>query len=231
MITLDQIRSDITAMQKIDQSLKCVEVHADTLDEALADAAVQLNTRIVNLEYEVKEKGYEGFFGIAKKPWTIVVYQNAELAAKIAKEKELQMFGSEELGQEEANLDKDGEYFIHRFGTEIHLKVNLPIGEGRSVNFSDIINDLKRPDTLNFDENLVKTLAKDGTEGTYQKIGTYTRNPAFDAIFVIDISKDELSREFLKLMKKQQKLMAQVIFLSIEKSCSQWQQEHSLLFY
>ena len=88
MITLDNIRKDLGELLETEKNLKHVEVHADTLDEALADAAVQLNTKVVNLEYEVKEKGYEGFFGIAKKPWTILVYQNPEVAAKIAKEKE-----------------------------------------------------------------------------------------------------------------------------------------------
>lgn len=192
MITLDKIRQDMAELQKIDNSLQSVEVHADTLDEALADAAVQLNTRVVNLEYEVVEKGFEGFFGIAKKPWTIIVYQNAEVVAKIAKEKELQMFGSESLTEEELNVDKDGEYFIHHFGNEIHIKINLPVGEGNPVNVHDILNDLNRPDTKEFDEEKVKKFAKDGTGGVYEYIGTFTRNPASDAIFVIDISKDEL---------------------------------------
>ena len=44
MVTLEKIRSDLAELQKKDQSIKSVEVHADTLDEALADAAVQLNT-------------------------------------------------------------------------------------------------------------------------------------------------------------------------------------------
>ncbi len=192
MITLEKIREDMIELQKADQSLRSVEVHADTLDEALADAAVQLNTKIVNLEYEVREKGFEGFFGIAKKPWTIIVYQNAETAAKIAKAKEMQLMGGEEIDEEEEKLDRNGEFFIHHFGTEIHIKVNLPVGDGKPVNVDDILNELKRPDTKDFDESKVKHYAEVGTGGVYELIGNYTRNPANDAIFVIDISKDEL---------------------------------------
>jgi len=192
MITLEKIREDMIELQKADQSLRSVEVHADTLDEALADAAVQLNTKIVNLEYEVREKGFEGFFGIAKKPWTIIVYQNAETVAKIAKAKEMQLMGGEEIDEEEEKLNRNGEFFIHHFGTEIHIKVNLPVGDGKPVNVDDILNELRRPDTKDFDESKVKHYAEVGTGGVYELIGTYTRNPANDAIFVIDISKDEL---------------------------------------
>ena len=61
MITLDKIRSDMKVYLDRDQSLRYVDVLADTLEEALADAAVQLNTRVALLEYEVLEKGSNGF--------------------------------------------------------------------------------------------------------------------------------------------------------------------------
>ena len=126
MVTLDKIRLDMAELQKLDQSVRSVEVHADTLDEALADAAVQLNTKVSNLEYEVKEKGFDGFFGIAKRPWFITVYQNAESVAKSAKFKELQKSGLMDMDEEIENIDRDGEFFLHHFGTDICLKVNLP---------------------------------------------------------------------------------------------------------
>lgn len=179
-------------LQKLDQSVRSVEVHADTLDEALADAAVQLNTKVSNLEYEVKEKGFDGFFGIAKRPWFITVYQNAESVAKSAKFKELQKSGLMDMDEEIENIDRDGEFFLHHFGTDICLKVNLPVGEGKPVNLADILNDIKRPDTVDFDENLIKKFAANGTGGVYETVGHYSRNPAADAIFVVDISKDEL---------------------------------------
>lgn len=192
MVTLTKLRTDMIELQKVDQSIKSVEVHADTLEAALSDAAIQLNTKIANLEYEVKERGMEGFLGIAKKPWTIVVYQNAETVAKIAKEKELHAFAAQNLNEEDLKIDRDGEFFVHRFGQELYLKVNLPVGEGKNVNVNEIFNDLKRPDTKEFDEAKVKKFAQTGTAGVYEEIGSYVRNPASDAIFVVDIAKDEM---------------------------------------
>ena len=192
MVTLEKIRSDLSELQKKDQSIKSVEVHADTLDEALADAAVQLNTKVTNLEYEIKEKGFDGFFGIAKRPWFITVYQNAEAVSKSERIKNFQNASFMDMDEEIQNFDKDGEYFVHRFGTEICLKVNLPVGKGKNINFSDVLNDIKRSDTVDFDEKIVKKYTENGTGGIYEPVGHYSRNPAGDAIYVIDITKDEL---------------------------------------
>lgn len=192
MVTLEKIRSDLAELQKKDQSIKSVEVHADTLDEALADAAVQLNTKVANLEYEIKEKGVDGFFGIAKRPWFITVYQNAEAVSKSERIKNFQNASFMDMDEEIQNFDKDGEYFVHRFGTEICLKVNLPVGKGKNINFSDVLNDIKRSDTVDFDEKIVKKYTENGTGGIYEPVGHYSRNPAGDAIYVIDITKDEL---------------------------------------
>ena len=97
-----------------------------------------------------------------------------------------------DMDEEIQNFDKDGEYFVHRFGTEICLKVNLPVGKGKNINFSDVLNDIKRSDTVDFDEKIVKKYTENGTGGIYEPVGHYSRNPAGDAIYVIDITKDEL---------------------------------------
>ena len=76
MVNLNYIREDLKKQLEADKALHCVEVRADTLDEALADAAVQLGTKVSNLEYEILEKGSNGFLGLAKKIWTVRVYQN-----------------------------------------------------------------------------------------------------------------------------------------------------------
>jgi len=193
MITLDTIRKDMAQLLEIDQNMKCVEVIADTLDEALADAAVQLDTKVSNLDYEVLEKGSSGIAGLGKKPWTIKVYQNAVTAMQAAKAAKVSVASEDILGEDDIPTDKDGMYFIHRFGNAINLKVVLPIGKGLKVRAEDILADLKaRPDTENISEKEIKEIAVKGSEGQYIEIGTYNHNPAGDAIFVVDISNDEM---------------------------------------
>ena len=62
MVNLDKVREDMKNLLDVDKNLHSVEVNADTIDEALADAVVQLDTKVVNLHYEVLEKGSDGFF-------------------------------------------------------------------------------------------------------------------------------------------------------------------------
>ena len=71
MVSLEKIRADMQHLLERDKQLHNVDVHAESIDEALADAAVQLDTKAADLEYEVVEKGSSGFLGFGKKPWRL----------------------------------------------------------------------------------------------------------------------------------------------------------------
>ena len=74
MVDLDQIRIEMQNRLKMDKELHSVIVNADSIDEALSDASVQLDTRVPNLLFEVIEKGSDGFMGLGKKPWKLQIY-------------------------------------------------------------------------------------------------------------------------------------------------------------
>ena len=56
MVTLETIRKDMEAQLALDNNIQSVVVNADTIDEALSDAAVQLDSKVSYLEYEFMEK-------------------------------------------------------------------------------------------------------------------------------------------------------------------------------
>ena len=192
LVTLEKIRKDLTDFLKSDQDLKSVEVYADTLEEALADAAVQLDCKVINLDYEVLERGFNGFLGMGKKPWTIRAYQNVTAITKVSKAKENELFSEEEIEAVEENPNRDGVYYVHHFGANIMLKVVPPVGEGAPVDANSIIVDVHRSDTLSADDDKIKELAKTGTDGAYEFVGTYNHDSSNDAIFVIETSEDEM---------------------------------------
>ena len=64
MVDLTRIRKDMKDLLDIDKDLHSVEVIANSIDEALADASVQLDAKQSNLQYEIIEKGNDGFFFI-----------------------------------------------------------------------------------------------------------------------------------------------------------------------
>lgn len=192
MVTLDKIRKDMEAQFEIDSNIQCVIVNADTIEDALADAAVQLDSKVSHLEYEVIEKGSNGFLGLAKKPWKLSIYQTLEGLSK-KKKRNLDIdFGDDQSNEEVVRVDQDGIYYIRHFGDSICLKIIPPVGNGKPVDVKNILSDAKRTDTISVDEDKVKKLIKKGTDQKYEEIGKYKHIPAGDALLVVDISKDEM---------------------------------------
>lgn len=194
MINLDRVRVDLEEQLSVDKEIHTVDVIADTIEECLSDASVQLNTKVQNLEYEVVEKGFPGVLGLMKKPWKIKVYENPKYLQE-KKKKAAQAAGLDEFGMEEEIkiVDKDGFFYIHRFGSDICVKITLPTGSGNNVAPKEVLNYAKRDDTLEVNEALIKKLCQEGTGDGYVAIGKYKHEPAGDASMAVDITKDEMS--------------------------------------
>ncbi len=192
MVDLDRIRKDMKALLEVDKELHSVDVHADSIDEALADAAVQLDTKVSNLQYEVIEKGSDGFLGLAKKPWKLKIYQDPSTIKKVQKLASEGLLENEEEGMEKESLDRDGLFYVRHFKSDIMLKVLLPLGNGSEIQLKDVMDEIKRQDTISFDEELVKKYVKQGTEKDYLVVGQYKHIAAGDVVIGVDVTKDEL---------------------------------------
>lgn len=192
MVTLEKLRQEMTRRLSVDQSLHMVEVNADTIDEALEDAAVQLDAKKNTLQYEIVEKGSDGFMGFCKKPWKIKVYQDPNTIKKVTK---LASDGLIIDGDEETQIEiknQDGMYYVRHFGTDIALKVVLPIGDGEKIDVRDVIADVQRQDTVDFDKELIEKSVKQGTNNDYVTVGQYKHVAAGDVVIAVDVTKDEL---------------------------------------
>lgn len=192
MVTLEKLRADMKAQLAIDQQLHQVDVNADTVDEALADAAVQLDTKVSNLLYEVVERGSDGFLGLGKKPWKIKVYQDPNTVKVVKKLASDGLFDDESVEEEAVVQNRDGIFFVRHFNADIGLKVIPPVGDGAPVELRDVLADVKRPDTLTFDEDVIKKAVKNGTNNEYVICGSYKHVQAGDVVIGVEISKDEL---------------------------------------
>lgn len=191
MVTLDKIRADMEKRLQDDKEIHSVEVNANSLDEALADAAVQLETSVSSLEYEVIQKGFSGVAGLMKKPWQIRVYINPLVMEKKKKVKAEDIFADQEEGEEIKQIDRDGIFYIRHFASQICLKVIPPEGKGKPVSEHEVLSAARRSDTVSIDEDALKQYLK-GTDGKYQPIGEYTHVAAGDALMAVDITKDEM---------------------------------------
>lgn len=192
MVTLDKLRADMQTLLQVDKNLHFVEVNADTIDEALADAVVQLDTKLSNLHYEVVEKGSDGILGLGKKPWKIMVYQDPSTVKKTTKLASEGLFDLDEESEEAKIVNRDGLYYIRHFKSDIMLKIILPIGEGLPIEIKDVLDEIKRPDTINYDEELIKKYIKNGTDNDYCIVGAYKHVPAGDVVIGVEVTKDEM---------------------------------------
>ncbi|MGN0729105.1 FapA family protein [Treponema sp.] len=192
MVTLDKLRLEMEKQLAFDKNIHTVEVRADTLDECLDDASVQLGSKKNNLEYEVIEKGCQGIAGLMKKPWRIRVYENPSIIRKKKAMEAASLGGTQSDTGVLENEKVDGMFYVHRFGSHIFVKVTLPKGNGSPIEASDLLNEARRPDNISLDEKLLKKLASEGTEDKYVDVGQFTHVPACDAVMAVDISKDEM---------------------------------------
>lgn len=192
MVDLEKLREEMNKLYSIDKDINHVEVHADTIDEALADAAVQLNSKVSDLQYEVIERGSDGFLGLGKKPWTLNIYQDP---TAVNKEEKVAAHGIVIDNSKESVEDKqnrDGLYYVRHFGSDLVLKVLPPLGNGEPVDLKEVLNELKQPDTIEIDESLVKKFVKHGTDNSYNIVGAYKHVQAGDALVFVETTKDEM---------------------------------------
>ena len=193
MVDLTRIRKDMKDLLDIDKDLHSVEVIANSIDEALADASVQLDAKQSNLQYEIIEKGNDGFFGIGKKPWKLKIYQDPSTIKKEQKLASEGLFDDEEEGAAVQAANRDGLFFVRHFHTDIMLKIVLPLGDGSPIEIKEVMDEIKRQDTISFEEDLIKKYVKQGTDNQYMVVGQYKHVAAGDVIIGVDVTKDEMS--------------------------------------
>lgn len=192
MYSLDKIRESMQKLLDVDSKLNSVEVHADSVDEALADASVQLETKVQGLEFEVLERGSQGFLGFGKKPWKLRIYQNPEYVATKRKATGDALFAEDGVEAGETVVNRDGLFYVRHFGDSIKLKVILPVGDGQPVNEKEVLDAVQRPDTIDFDEKLIAKYVLNGTNNEYEKVGSYKHIVSADSIVAVEITRDEM---------------------------------------
>ena len=116
-----------------------IEVTGKTVEEALINAALQLETSSDNLEYEVIEKGSNGLFGfINSKPARILVSKKQEENAEIIEE--ITVEETEEVKPEKV-VDKGAvEDKIRKFLNDIFKTMDLEVTIEISFNDDDSID-------------------------------------------------------------------------------------------
>lgn len=189
MIRLNQIQEKMTELHELDSGRFFIDTSGNTLDEALANAAVQLGIPISCVDYEILQKGVSGFFALFPKEWQIRAYENI-------KKKHNKAFDSDDVEEssdenEEVIVDKDGMAYVFCAADGIYLKVTPAQGRGNPATSKDVFGKLRERALPIPEESVVKPILEEQT-GEYVRIAPYNRIPGNDAILAVNISDDEM---------------------------------------
>lgn len=191
MVTLDTIREIMAQRLEEDKSRVFVEVTGDTLDQALEDASVQLGIQVRDLDYEILQKGANGFFALKKKNWFIRAYEMQKKKSKKEETQEVAEERLEDLDHLKSAPDRNGSAHVFCASDGVYLKIAPPVGIGVSATVKDANEKLRERGVQTVPEDLVKQLVKQSS-GEYVKVGPYRHNPAGDAMMVVDITDQDM---------------------------------------
>lgn len=190
MVNLEQIREAMALRLEEDQSRVFVEVAADTLDEALANAAIQLGVQVRELDYEILQRGTSSFLSMNRKNWFIRAYEMQKKKRKATKR------GDEAVSGEESAFvplieDKNGDAFVFCAPDGVYLKVVQPIGKGKPATARDAMDKIRERGLQGIPEDSVAPVVS-AAKGEYAKIAPYRHNPANDTMMAVEIADQEM---------------------------------------
>jgi hypothetical protein len=191
-IGLDAVRELMRRYLDDDSDRRSVEVEGVTLEAALQNAAIQLDSPISRIEYEVLEKGASGLAGFGRKPWKISAYESSQ-------KKQIKAVADTAISTDHAVAidiapvvrDRDGEVFVRLATDGALIKVVPPMGKGRRATVKQALERLQARVVTDIDTQLVQE-AVNAAAGTWLRVGSFIANPAADALLTVDIGAQEM---------------------------------------
>ncbi len=195
MVKMDQIQAYMRKQAAEDKQKQFVNVTADSLDEAVSEAAVELSLPVRRIAYEVLQRGSKGFFGAGKQPFIIMAYPVTETEAGEGDEESLDMdFG---FSGEAESADRDGRTLVRLTPDGVMLKVTPPKGSGARATEQEALNAIRERSTEKIDTSNVAKAVK-LAEGEWVKVADLDYDPANDAMLSVEIAEMEM-RAYLTL--------------------------------
>ena len=191
-VGLPQIQELMRRYLDEDRLKTSVAAEGAFLEEALRNAAIQLDCPVASLDFEVVEKGVPGTLGLGRKPWKIRAYKTSVKKQVVAEEAS---FGegilAEDFGADQEPKDKDGAVYVRLSSDGALLKVSAPVGRGRRATEKAAMDRLHERGVHDIDEPLVREVVRLAS-GEYVPVGRFILNPANDALMTVDVGDQDM---------------------------------------
>lgn len=188
MVKIDSIRDYMRLQAEEDRKRKWIQVEGEDLDDALRQAAIELGLSVKKLEYEIRDPGKKGTFGLGKSKCIIIAYPIVQ-AAISESDDDKDDFDLDRL--EEKQEDKDGEIIVRLTADGAFITVIPPVGKGKKATEKEAIALLNSRSVTDVDNSILSKIVKNA-ENISIKIGEFVYNPASDPLVTIDITDFEM---------------------------------------
>jgi hypothetical protein len=128
MISAGELRQYMASQLAEDRKNRAVRARGWSLQEALAQAAVELGLPLKSLDYEVSRRGSRGAMGLGRRQWVIIAYESRRIREAAGAQAQPRAAGG---AAGETVPDRDGEVFLHLNSEGVFLKVTRPTGRGQ----------------------------------------------------------------------------------------------------
>ncbi|NIZ46445.1 FapA family protein [Entomospira nematocerorum] len=195
MKDLHEFRKLMKAQWQLEKSNRSLVLMGRSLEEILAQAAIELSLPIHKLDYEIQTTGRKGFlFGtMGQRNWRVLVYPaRKHIVTNLST---LQHAAGADMLDDEAdiNIDKDG-VFGFRLTKEgkVMLKVLEPQGNGKKVAVADVLQRANQARSIpSLKESLVTKIVEEGN-GIWVEVAEYNYNTSVDYNLSVSISEDDM---------------------------------------
>jgi uncharacterized protein (DUF342 family) len=187
-INLEQIQEYMRKQSEVDRTNRTITVEAESVQDGLKKASIELGIPLTGLEYEVLSRGSAGTFGVGRTPWKISVYERSK-PVKTAAEEAAEAEREAESRAETAVKPKDlpGEVFVRISADGASLRATKPQGRGPRATEIMAREKLALRGVTSFDASLVSRIVKHA-DGEYIRVADVQSNPSHDASLSVDIT-------------------------------------------
>ena len=188
MVNISSIREYMRSQAEEDRNRKWIQVEGEDLDDALRQAAIELGLSVNKLEYEIRDPGKKGSFGIGMRKCVIIAYP---ITIETKDDTEEDDFDFNLSRIDERQVDKDGELIVRLTSAGALISVFPPVGKGKKAVEKQAIAKLNSRNVTDIDQRLVSEVIKNA-DGSTVKVGEFIYNPASDPIISIEITDFEM---------------------------------------
>ncbi len=181
---------DISVQDEPDD--RAVEVYADSLKQALEMASEELGVSVSMLDYDILEKGSDGFFGIGRQPYHIIIRPVPQAEPDMDFQALTRRFTPEaENFDIPENFDEDSTFKIRVTKTGIWFTAYPPKGKGLPLDGATVRNQLASMRIEKYNKiNLDKAVKK--MTGKPVRIGDWVADPELDGTMSVRISDNSM---------------------------------------